>query len=138
MTDTAKAAALAKHLGVDLDTVCYASGNFASTDAPGEYSVMTDAEADAAAREYILDSAWAFNHSFLCAHSKAIDAIPEKAYTEIAGKLCEGFNPAVLAMIDDKDHFVNEAIKADGRGHFLSQYDSEESEEGDFYIYRTN
>lgn len=68
--------------------------------------------------------------------------IPEKEYTEMAGKLCESFNKAVLAMIPDKNHFVKDAILADGRGHFLSQYDGQENEikvNGVWYfIYRCN
>jgi hypothetical protein len=107
-----------------------------------EYLVLTDDEADEMAKEYILDSVWAFNYSFLCSHSEAIAAIPQKDYEAMAGKLCESFNKAALAMIDDKDHFVDDAIKADGRGHFLSGYDGEENEvklNGVYYfIYRTN
>lgn len=136
--DTAKAATLAKYLQVDLGTISYEGGNFESTDAQGEYIVMTDEEADAAVKDYVLESAWAFRYDFLCGHSEAIAEIPQKQYEAMAEKLCEGFNKAVLAMIDDKDHFVDDAIRADGRGHFLSGYDGEENEEGSFYIYRTN
>ena len=113
------------------------------TDAKGlmedyDYKVLTDAEADAEAKEYILESAWAFKYSFLCNHSEAIAEIPEKNFTDMAGKLCESFNKAVLAMIPDKTHFVCDAISSDGRGHFLSQYDGEEIEQDGFYIYRCN
>jgi len=53
-------------------------------------------------------------------------------------------------MIDDEDSFVEAAISADGRGHFLAGYDFNENEEtvllydnGDsgnpiFFIYRQN
>jgi hypothetical protein len=34
--------------------------------------------------------------------------------------------------------FVEEAVSADGRGHFLSSYDGEENEQDGFYIYRIN
>jgi hypothetical protein len=34
--------------------------------------------------------------------------------------------------------FADEAISADGRGHFLSGYDGNENEQDGFYIYRTN
>lgn len=33
---------------------------------------------------------------------------------------------------------VADAIRCDGRGHFLSQYDGEEVEAGEFFIYRLN
>ncbi len=108
----------------------------------GDYMVLTDDEADEKAKEYILDSAWAFNYSFLCSHSEAIAEIPEKEFKEMQGKLCESFNKAVLAMIPDKDHFVKDAIACDGRGHFMSSYDGEENEvkiDGEWYfIYRLN
>lgn len=107
----------------------------------GDYLVLTDAEADEAdeaAKEYILESLWAFNYSFLCAHSKVISEIPEKEFKEMQGNLCESFNSAIKAMIDDIDYFVEDAIASDGRGHFLSSYDGQEIEQDGFYIYRTN
>jgi hypothetical protein len=57
-------------------------------------------------------------------------------------KKCEGANDAILALIEKTDGgldgFVEEAISADGRGHFLSSYDGNENHESGFYIYRTN
>ena len=110
--------------------------------AAGDYLVYTDEEADAAAEEDILDSAWAFQYDFLRARSDAIAEIPKKAYEEMAGELCESFNKAVLAMIPDKKSFVSDAIAADGRGHFLSRYDGEENEikieDTWYFIYRCN
>jgi hypothetical protein len=50
----------------------------------------------------------------------------------------ESGNQELLRLIDDIDEFVEEAIRWDGRGHFLSSYDGDENEEGDYYIYRTN
>lgn len=132
-----KVEALAKFLEVDPTDISETScGEF---DAPGgSYLVLTDSEADEKAKEYILDSLWAFNYNFLTGHSKAIRAIPQKDYEAMAGKLCESFNEAVKAMIDDLDHFIYDAISADGRGHFLSGYDGNENEEGEYFIYRTN
>jgi len=103
-----------------------------------EYLVLTDSEAEESAKDYILDSLWAFNYDFLCGHSKAIAEIPKEDYEAMAGKLCESFNNAVKAMIDNLDHFIDDAIKADGRGHFISAYDGEENEEGEYFIYRIN
>jgi hypothetical protein len=54
----------------------------------------------------------------------------------------EDANPLVEALIKDMDHFVSDAISSDGRGHFLSSYDSEEVElriNGEYlYAYRLN
>ena len=49
---------------------------------------------------------------------------------------------AVKSLIEDFDHFVDDAVLSDGRGHFLSSYDGYEHEvkiNGNYYyIYRTN
>lgn len=104
----------------------------------GDYEVLDDSEADERAKDYIMESLWAFNYNFLCSHSEAISEIPEKDFQEMQWKLCEGFNKAVAAMIDDIDDLIEDAIGQDGRGHFMSSYDGEEIEEGGFYIYRNN
>lgn len=129
--------ALARFLNCDADELTEEQdGSFSHF--RDEYLVLTDEEADERAKEYILDSAWAFRYEFLCGHSEAIAEIPQKEYEDMAGRLCESFNKAVLAMIEDKEHFVRDAISCDGRGHFLSQYDGEENEEGEYFIYRIN
>lgn len=131
--------ALRKHLNDDHTSIAPSTYNEQLFEVGNEeYLVLSDDEANDRCREQILESAWAFNYSFLCSHSEAISEIPDKDFKEIQGKLCESFNKAVLAMIDDKDHFVDDAILSDGRGHFLSGYDGEENEVYEFYIYRTN
>ena len=105
-----------------------------------EYLVLTDEEADDEARENILRDLWAFRADFLLGH------LPEGMTTEalqaIQEKLCEAATEPIRAMIKDLDHFVDDAIAADGRGHFLAGYDGEEAEveiDGtDFYVYRVN
>ena len=110
-----------------------------------EYLVLTDDEADEKVAEYIKDSVWAFNPSFLSSHSD----IDEGVFKLLQDK-CESANEAVLKLIKDFDKFVEDAVGTDGRGHFLSSYDGEENEIGLFkffcpeynnetyYIYRTN
>jgi hypothetical protein len=101
-----------------------------------EYSIGTDAEADEAAQKAISDSAWAFNASFLASFCE----LPEKVFEAMQGE-CEGCNDDVLSLIEKSggiSAFAQDAISADGRGHFLSGYDGDENEQGDFYIYRTN
>jgi hypothetical protein len=93
----------------------------------GDYSLMSDAEADAEARARILDSVWAFRPDFLAAHAKSgIDAEVFKAIQ--ANDRCENNNAAVLALIEDVEHFISDAIASDGRGHLISAYDGEEIE----------
>lgn len=110
------------------DTYCF--GN-------EEYMILTDDEADEKVAEYIKETVWAFNPSFLSCHS----GIDEDVFKLLQEK-CESSNEAILKLIKDFDHFVQDAIRSDGRGHFLSGYDGEENDhEHDnetYYIYRTN
>lgn len=102
-----------------------------------EYLVLTDDEADEKVAEYIKDSVWAFNPSFLSSHS----GIDEGVFKLLQDK-CESANEAILKLIKDFDEFVQDAIGTDGRGHFLSSYDGYENDhEHDnetYYIYQTN
>jgi hypothetical protein len=107
-----------------------------------DYLVYTDEEADEAVREHIEEMVWAFNASFLQAHT-GVDADAIKKIQEMS----EGANEPLKAMIKDFDHFVEDAVKCDGRGHFLASYDHEENEitfnvmchsSTTYYIYRRN
>lgn len=106
------------------------------------YICLTDEEADKKAADYIKDSLWAFNASFL-SEQTGLDA---EVFEAIAnnGK-CESNNDTLYNLISkmgDIESFISDAISADGRGHFMSSYDGEETEEtinGEtFYIYRMN
>ena len=110
-----------------------------------EFKVLTDSEADEAARDDIVNSLWAFNPDFILSHTDFWEDLSaneaakvEKALEAMTSKLCESANPLVKAMIADFDEFVEDAIDTDGRGHFISWYDGEENESGDYFIYRTN
>lgn len=101
----------------------------------GEYLVLTDKEANAKAGEYILDSLWAFNASFLQYYLRG--DLDEKTITTLQER-CEDANPALLALVKNKKDLVDDAISADGRGHFLNTYDGEENEAEGYFIYRMN
>lgn len=110
-----------------------------------EYKVLSDTEADNEAKRIILDSLWAFNAEFILYHTEFYNNSTDYEDGEFINglrtmqeKLCESANSIVKALITDIDEFVNDAIEADGRGHFISYYDGEEIESGMFYIYRTN
>lgn len=100
-----------------------------------EYAIGTDEEAQEAAIENIWQSVWAFNASFLSGFTH----LPEEMFKACQDK-CEGANDAFRQAIghDNKVAFAEDAISADGRGHFLSGYDGNENEQGEFYIYRLN
>lgn len=136
--DDLRISALAAFLGCDADDISEASYGDNNYDAPrGEYMVLTDDEANEKAAEYIKDSLWAFNASFLASYTD----LPEEVFTAMQDK-CEGANDAFYALVSRADGglegLIEEAISADGRGHFLNTYDGNENEEGSYFIYRTN
>jgi len=111
-----------------------------------EYLVLTDEEADERVTDYIKDSLWAFNAWFL-AEQTGLDSIVFEALQP----LCESANDAILSIVekfDGLDDFVEAAVQADSRGHFLNAWDGTEDEvhvedfdENDkidtLYVYRT-
>ena len=131
--------ALAAYLGIEAEDITEASYGKNQFDADGaEYLVLTDDEADEHATEYIKDSLWAFNPSFLAGET----GIDQDVYDALVkNDKCESNNDAVYSLVKATcglDTLVESAISADGRGHFMSSYDGEENEEGQFFIYRTN
>lgn len=101
-----------------------------------EYAIGDDDEATTAATAYIKDTAWAFNASFLSSYCE----LPECVFESLQ-PLCEGSNDAIVSLIEksgDIEDFAGQAISADGRGHFMSSYDGNENEQGDYFIYRIN
>ena len=114
-----------------------------------EYLVLTEEEADKRAREDIERSLWAFQPSFILSHCSTYDRMTnweydsaKEALEKIQGHFCEGVNELIRALIEDIDEFVDDAICADGRGHFISHYDGRENEYEvngmTFYVYRMN
>jgi len=134
-----KLEALVKYLGVDKDEVQEIDDNRFEVGRE-EYLVLTDEEADEAAKEQIKDSLWAFNASFIISEC-GLDASGEESLKHMQEKSCEGANDFILSLVEKTcglEEFVEAAISADGRGHFLAPYDFEEIEEGEYFIYRTN
>ena len=128
--DMPKILALAHHLdSIDFEDVDAQIGN--------DYLVYTDEEADEAVREYIEETVWAFNPSFLQAHITGVDI---EAIHAVQDKLSEGANDVLKAMINDFDDFVDDAVSTDSRAHFFSTYDGKEIQiqvdRTVYYIYR--
>ena len=140
---TVQAIVLATHLGVSVDD----AESYIDDE---DYVVLTDEEADQEVYDYIKESVWAFTPSFLSAHT---DGVKESVF-ELLQQECEEANDAIMSMIKDFDHFVEDAVRYDGRGHFLAGYDHEERYEDylsvvingrcyetkkeTYYIYRRN
>lgn len=103
----------------------------------GTFLILTDEMADKRAREYIRESLWAFKSEFILEHSKV--KMPVIYLEELQGQTCESCNELVFALLEDFDEFVEDAVKADGRGHFIAQYDGKEIKlENGLYMYRVN
>ena len=132
-----QAVALAIHRGeITFDAIVDAQNDIDADD----YLVLTDEEADERCTEYIKETLWAFNPSFLAGET----GIDEEVFTRLAEGY-ESSNPAFEAIINANggmDSFVEAAISADGRGHFLAGYDHNENEVTyngtTYYIYRVN
>lgn len=139
-----KAASLAKFLEIPENEVAsqicdhYGMTHFLTDE--GEYAIATDTEADEAAKEAVLDSLWAFNSSFILSQCDLPEEL-EEGLKSAQEKQCESANEWILALVKKCcgiQAFVDAAIQADGRGHFLAGYDNEENEVRGYYIYRTN
>ena len=105
------------------------------------YAIGTDSEADKAAANNIEDSIWAFNASFLASYT----GLPEEMFSGMQDK-CEDANDAFKTCVERAEGglagFVEDAISADGRGHFMSSYDGNYEEftvnDVTYYIFRLN
>lgn len=142
-----RADALASFLGIDSDEVEPSPYGGYAYDAEGEtWAVLTDEESDAAVVEYVRESVWAFNSRFLADET----GLPAEMFAGLQDK-CEDANDPILKVVeslaeDGLEGFAGRAVEADGRGHFLSQWDGEEREiylsipgaELRLYAYRTN
>jgi len=136
---TTRAQALASYLKIDeseIEASKYDSNIFIASGC--EMLVLSDEEATERAREYILDSLWAFNSEFL---ARYIECDDERALISslkiIQEKLCESANPVIKAMLGEKlEEVIDDAIEEDGRGHFMSSYDGIEHESLGYYIYK--
>lgn len=98
----------------------------------GEYLVLINDEADDAVATSIKELIWAFRASFL----ESYMPLKAKEIAKMQESMCEDCNEAFLAMINNGiGDLIEAAIKADGRGHFLSSYDGKENTVNEMFIY---
>jgi hypothetical protein len=107
-----------------------------------EWFVVHEKDYSHIVTETISDSAWAFKPEFLAkmtGHSQSTFEALAKT------NLCETLNELYVALLSHTcgiKKFIDAAVEADGAGHFLSSYDSQEHEyksgRTTYYIYRTN
>jgi hypothetical protein len=113
------------------DSVTFNCGN-------EEWIILTDEEATKRASDYIKDLLWAFNPDFL---ERKTDLPKEMFQAIIDNGKCEDNNQVMEKLITATcglDVFTKEAIRADGRGHFISNYDGKEIEVEGYFCYRLN
>lgn len=141
-------AALCAHLGANIDSareLSWSHYGLPAWEIEGcEYAIAdSDDAADDACEQYIGDSVWAFNASFILSECGLPLALAD-AIQSFQEKECEGANDALSDLVarccqDGLAGFARAAIRADGRGHFLSGYDGEEIElAGGAFAYRIN
>lgn len=137
-----KIKALSIYLGCDEDEISEGYDECTFEYGRGEYLVCTDEEADERCEDYILDTLWAFNTSYIMnyidTHTDYDDNNLRKCLVAIQ-ELCEDSNYLIKLLVGNRlGEFIDDAISTDSRGHYLASYDGEEIEEGDYFIYRTN
>lgn len=100
-----------------------------------EYAIAeNEQKADEAAYMAIEDMLWAFRDTFLAEQT----GLPVELFTFLSEKDCSD-NDIYRQLIESKttiENFADEAIYADGRGHFLAGYDLAEREIGKYLLYR--
>lgn len=115
-----------------------------------EWLVLTDEEATAQCKDYIIDNLWAFNVDFIIKHIDFSDddctivrRDTSQAIKQMQEKQCEGCNLIIKKLLaNNLDKFIDDAIATDGRGHFLAMYDGKEHTKEvkgiTYFIYRMN
>ena len=137
-----KIEALSIYLGCEEDEILEGYDDCTFEYGRKEYLVCTDEEADKRCAEYILDTLWAFNTSFIINYIDTRTDYDERSLYKCLvalQDLCEDSNYLIKLLIGNRiDEFVSDAISADGRGNYLNGWNGEEIEESGYFIYRTN
>jgi hypothetical protein len=100
----------------------------------GDWSILTDEEADEAVKESISETCVYFNASFLASMTE----LPEEVFTALQSNDDIETCLKIIEKTCGLDDFVEEAIRYDGRGHFLNGYDGHEHEVGNYFLYQHN
>jgi hypothetical protein len=137
-----KIEALSIYLGCEEDEISEGYDECTFEYGREKYLVCTDEEADDRCKEYILDTLWAFNTSFIKNYIDTKTDYNEKSLCKCLvalQDLCEASNYLTKLLVGNRiDEFIDDAISTDRRSHYLASYDGEENEESGYFIYRTN
>lgn len=127
---------LAKCLGISADTISSSSRRyFELNDDSAEYLVLDEEEREEELQDNIKETCSYFIPEFLAEETE----LPSEVFKALVDK-----NEAVYKLLErcvdgGFEQFCEDAVNADGYGHFLSGYDGEELElTDDLFAYRTN
>lgn len=145
-TPDPKVMALAEYFDIDPERISKEYKNSDSLyrncmyviDGENRFYLADEKEADDLAKEIILEDIWSFKPDFIREHSRVLREGGDRAINALKNmqeSMCESCSPLVRAMIDDLDLFVEDVIKTDGRGHFISMYDGKEHKQNGINIY---
>ncbi len=93
-----------------------------------DYYSGTEDEIFNAVQEYISESLWVFNNSFLRNYGVLKNINNAELILNILQKQYESGNDAIKELVqweENKDEITQDAINADGVGHFLNSYNGE-------------
>lgn len=103
-----------------------------------DFLILDDDTRDEYAIEFIQESLWAFNSSWIQDFLKEGIELETDQIEKITGNLYEDANE-IIKNITDWKTMIHDACSIDGHGHFLSSYNGGEYEfsyDGvDYYIY---
>tara|TARA_R100000655_G_scaffold28617_4_gene58124 strand:+ start:315 stop:833 length:519 start_codon:yes stop_codon:yes gene_type:complete len=114
------------------------------------FMVLSEADREEKALNYIRESLWAFLPAWIAdwmerngklRNGESVEHVTEML--KASAELYEGGNAIRERLIEDVEKFAKDACDEDGHAHFLSTYDDKEYEyeapDGSlFYVYRTN
>jgi hypothetical protein len=99
------------------------------SDGDNEVAIGTETEVDSAIHECIEQEAWSFNSDFIAKHSKnGYSTELDKAIKMVQEEMSEDAQDLVIAVIENLDTFIEDAVTIDGRGMFLNRNDNTEDE----------
>lgn len=132
VNDNEKMLAIKEYFG-DVEIVEKNDSDYSEFEIDGiEYMVLNIFQREEMMKDYVRQSLWAFNPSFM----SSITNISEKVFSTLS-ELCEEANEAIESIVDHTcgmEHLIQEAVDADGYGHFISSYDGDELELSDKYF----
>ena len=138
-----KKKALAKYLKVSPDRITHSDGTLYSFKAlyhgPNRaYLILTDIEANVAARRAIKSRLWLISLESIFSYFD-IDSYPADALNKIPHEDIRKINTEITKLLDKTcgtEILAEKMLKLGNRANILADYDQKERSSGDYFIYR--